>query len=135
MELTELFNLIQKTLSQQGFKLTPLIRNSADCSRFVLDSELEHKKVSAVADYEAFYGMCVEVRKCVHRNGAKADTSYYLAIEDVDRSSFKDYKKIKLQRYQTEPTLIKKITKLTLEYKSIINERKINDFFDSLMLN
>lgn len=128
--LEELFSFIQSTLAKQGFKLTPLIRNSMNSSMFVLGDELECRAVNANVSYTAFYGACLEVRKCACRNGAKADVSYYIAIEDVDRSNFKDYKKIKLQRYQTEPTLVRKITKLTLEYKQMLEDRQLNDLLD-----
>jgi len=135
MELTELFQLIQSTLVKQGFKLSEHFRNSASCSWFVLGNELEKRKVTGIAEYSAIYGNTIEVRKCKHRNGAKADTSYYVAIEEWDRSSGRDYKKVKLMRSQTEPTLVKKITKLTLEYKDIVEEKRLNKIVEHYLNN
>lgn len=132
-DLNELFQLIQRTLSQQGFKLTNLLRNDLSNCWFVLGNELERRQVSNIANYEAFYGLCIEVKKCYRGNGSKEDVSYYVAIETVDRGAFKDYKKIKLQKYQMEPTLVRKITDLVTEYKQMVEEQKLEKLLDELM--
>ena len=134
MKLEDLFQLIQSTLVREGFKLCQLTRNSMTDSHFVLNDEAQIKTVaSTVADYKAIYGNSIEVRKCDHRNGAMADTSYYIAMTSWNCSSNKDLKRIKLMSSQTEPTLVKKIVKLANEYKDLLNEQKVNKLLDELM--
>ena len=133
MELIDLFGLIQKTLVEQGFVLSSLFRNSATNCYFVIGDELEKRAVSSTISYTAVYGYCVEVRKTAHRNGAKADTSYYLEIDEWDRSSGKTIKKIKLMRAQTEQTLVNKIIKFVRKYKELLANIKLEQTIDKLL--
>lgn len=124
MELSELFGIIQKTLGEEGFSLSKITRNSMERSYFVLDNELEIKKLDPAIKYTVISGNCLEVRIAPHRNGAKADTSYYIEIDDVDRGSFRTYKQIKLKRAQLEPTLVRKIKAFANEYKNYLKEKE-----------
>lgn len=133
MELLNVFQIVQKTLAAQGFKLCEFTRNSVDYSHFVLGNELESRPVNASVSYTALYGNSIEVRKIAHSNAAKADTSYYIAITEWDRSSNKDLKKVKLMRAQTENTLVKKITKLSLEYKQYVRDKQIEEEVEKLL--
>ena len=135
MELVDLFELIQKTLAEQGFTLSSLFLNSTTNCYFVLGDELEKRAVSSTISYTAVYGYCIEVRKTAHRNGAKADTSYYLEIDEWDRSAAKVIKKIKLMRAQTKQTLVNKITKLVREYKQLLADIKLEKTIDKLLAN
>lgn len=132
MELPELFNVIQSTLASAGFKLYPGIQNSMTRSIFVMDQELLRVPLAG-SQYTVFSGICMEVRVVPHRNGAKEDTSYYLAIQDVRTSSFKDYKKIKLMRSQEAPTLVRKINKLVVDYYMLLRDRRLSNRVDEIL--
>ena len=91
--------------------------------------------MSSTISYTAVYGYCIEVRKTAHRNGAKADTSYYLEIDEWDRSAAKVIKKIKLMRAQTKQTLVNKITKFVMEYKQLLADIRLEKTIDKLLAN
>lgn len=82
MELLDIFQIVQRTLAEQGFKLCQYTRNSVDYSHFILGDEIEKRQLSETVEYTAIYGNSIELRKLAHRNGAKADTSYYIAITE-----------------------------------------------------
>lgn len=127
MNLNEEFALIQKTLGEAGFKLAPMLKNSMEQAYFIwTDSDLQYKVVdNRFGSYKAWFGDCLVVRRCSHRNGAKFDTSYYLEICEAERSSFKTVKKIKLKSAQIEKTLVKKINEMIRMYQDHVEGKAL----------
>jgi len=138
MDLTTLFNIIQRTLAEEGFHLCSQLRNDMSESHFVLsDSDVYQKQVDPRWNYNAYYGNWLEVRRVSHRNQAKMDTSYYLDMTECINSSshtIPGKKKLKLKCEWIEPTQVKKIKKYVAEYKQYLNElellKKIEEYIN-----
>lgn len=127
MNLVALFSIIQKTIAKEGLKLFSLNNNSRTDCIFVLNNELQVKPVLN-SSYTGYSGYCFRVRLCPANNGQE-DVSYYVEIDQVERSSFGVYKRIKVSKHQSEKTIEKHITNLILEYKTML---KIEEVFSKI---
>lgn len=81
MKLTELFEVIQSTLAEEGFKLCPYFKNTMLSAKFILnDSDIYAKKISVEYPGETWNGDWIEVNKSALRSNVGYTSSYRLEI-------------------------------------------------------
>lgn len=134
MTLNQLFDVIQKTAGIEGFSLSKVLASNRRKAFFVLGDELSVGPVAGgLGSYTAVSGVCVSAYVAPHKNQAEADTSYYVAIEDWKYSKGKTYKKIKLSKSQTEPTIVRKLTAFLDEYKEYSGQLALESKLEELL--
>lgn len=130
MKIAELFELIQKTLAAEGFKPTPLFRNSMQDSYWTLRDELEKRKLADGWDAEAVFGFCLAVRSVPNFNDQKETVSYYLDILSWNRSSSKRLSRIKLSKRSSAGYLAAKAREFAEDYRRVLLGSEIESMIE-----
>lgn len=130
MKLINLFELIQQTLSTAGFKPVSFFKNSMISSYWVLDNELAKVRLTDGWQVDVVSGLCLAVSVVPHGNQADEDTSYYLKIQQWERSSSKTLEKFKVSKNSSERWIIRKVTEFLAVYQKIYTEWRINKLIE-----
>lgn len=130
MKLINLFELIQQTLSTAGFKPVSFFKNSMSSSYWVLDNELAKVRLMDGWQVDVISGLCLAVSVVPHGNQANEDTSYYLKIQQWERSSSNTLEKFKISKNYSERWIIQKVTGFLAVYQKMYTEWKINKLIE-----
>lgn len=131
MRLGELLNLIQKSLSSEGFFLTPLFRNTADDSYWVLGDELRLVKVAEGWSAEAASGLCLAVRRVPNFNDQRESVSYYLDAVRWERNSSRRLDRVKISMRSSARFAESQVREFASRYRMIVTESEVESILSA----